>query len=707
MDNQSINVKVSGNIIKELSEKIPSNNVALNELIKNAYDADAKNIEITIDTFNKKLTIADDGSGMNKDSIAALFHIAKSIKKYGELRSNGRYTLGSKGLGFLSVFKFGNQATWYTKTLKDSCITFSAKRSDLEACDNVTTYSINLSLSTKLNSHGTLIEITLDDYNAESLLDHFSNPGNCFKLVNCFHDNSINISLNINGKKYEPQNIQLEKIYTERLFLRVTYNSKEKIIKYFYKGLYFHKIPYECNINDATINLDLNIYLFKSRGLKNISSYFYNHDNNLTPLIFINKNLFNNYTLFNPEITRKIKSTKTLPQIIGFIDINTSSKAMDFNSDRTQFIQNSFTDSITNFLKEINIAIQIEGSKFKSKFDDNKFFENLADELKASEKNVTPKEPESNSQGELFENKAPQNIPASKSSTSTTNNTKAADTNTKSHNKTKQPGLFDKVKYDIVKFTQSNKDTTLEIPSQQIRLIDYITSVTDSLGNKVDKNDLTIYIDENISTTKILETIDTENRKTIKFEYNDPYTGVAKHSITLHFVEAKSNLTCSVKEKLIKIPAREGYNLQYSKTVFNLIEQINSLKVKDYLDVISCSLRAIFELSIVSLTNSKKYQTLNINLPKKTIQEKVKTVVEYIATNKNRTTAIANATGNSYHTFQNILTPKEFEDVVAKTNATAHLATTYISELDVRDIAKKAGIFVVLVNEIIFNQNIK
>lgn len=34
MSNEFINVKVSGNIIKELSEKIPSNNVALNELIK-------------------------------------------------------------------------------------------------------------------------------------------------------------------------------------------------------------------------------------------------------------------------------------------------------------------------------------------------------------------------------------------------------------------------------------------------------------------------------------------------------------------------------------------------------------------------------------------------------------------------------------------------------------------------------------------------
>ena len=707
MDNQSINVKVSGNIIKELSEKIPSNNVALNELIKNAYDADAKNIEITIDTFNKKLTIADDGSGMNKDSIAALFHIAKSIKKYGELRSNGRYTLGSKGLGFLSVFKFGNQATWYTKTSEDSCQTFSAKRSDLEAYDNVTDHSISLFPCTKLESHGTLIEISLDDDNVNALKEHFSIQGNCFKLVNCFHDNSINLSLKVDEKEYQTQNIQLKKMYAERLFLHVTYNSKEKIIKYFYKNLYFHKLPYDCNINNATINLDLNIYLLKARGSRNIIPYFYDTENNLTPLIFINKNLFNNYTLFNPNITRKIQSKKSLPQIIGYIDIETSSVAMDFNSDRTQFIQNSFTDAITKFLKNINITIQKEGSQFKSKFDDNKFFKNLADELKAAETNVTPEESESNSQGELFENKAPQNIPASKSSTSTTNNTKATDTNTKSHNQIKQPGLFDNEQYDIVRFTQSDKDTTLEIPSKQIRLLDYIDSVTDSLGNKVDKNDLKIYVDKDISTTKILESIDAESRKTIKFEYNDPYTGIAKHSITLHFVEAISNLTCSVKEKLIQIPAKEDYNLQYSKTVFNLIEQINSLKVKGYLDVISCSLRAIFELSIVSLRNSTKCSTLNINLDSGTTQEKVKTVVEYIATNKNRTTAIANATGNSYHTFQNILTPKEFEDVVAKTNATAHLATTYISELDVRDIAKKAGIFVVLVNEIIFNQNIK
>lgn len=703
MSNEFINVKVSGNIIKELSEKIPSNNVALNELIKNAYDADASEIEITIDTINQKLTIFDNGSGMNKDSISALFHIAKSLKKYGELRTNKRYTLGSKGLGFLSVFKFGNQATWYTKTAEDTCITFSANRSSLETCDNVTDYSIFLTPSTKLESHGTLIEISLDEDNVNLLTEYFSNQGNCLKLVNCFHDNSINLLLKIDEKEYQTQNIQLKEIYTERLFLRVTYNSSEKVIKYLYKDLYFHKLPYECNINNATINLDLNIYLLKSQGSKNITPYFFDTESNLMPLIFINKNLFNNYTLFNPGITRKIQSRKTLPQIIGYVDIETSSDAMDFNSDRTQFIQNSFTDAITKFLKNINIAIQKEGSQFKSKFGDDKFFKDLAEKLKESETNIVLKKSEAISQGELFESNALQNLTSSKSKILTTHNIKI----TNNRNQAKQHGLFEHHQYDIVKFTQSNKNTTLEIPSKQIKLLDYIDSVTDSSGKNINKNDLKIYVNEIVSTTKILESIDTECRKTIKFEYNDPYTGVAKHSITLHFVEAKSTLTSSIKEKLILIPARESYNIQYNKIVSNLINQINKLNVENYLDVISCSLRSIFEISILSLKNSNKYSTLNINLNEGTIQDKVKVIIEYIINSKNNMTSIANASGISYNSLTNILNPKEFKEVVAKANTTAHLATTYITEIDVRDIAKKAAIFVVLVNEIIVNEKFK
>lgn len=48
-------VTISGNIVSELSEKIPSNIIALNELIKNAYDAGAPSVEVSLDSTKKKL----------------------------------------------------------------------------------------------------------------------------------------------------------------------------------------------------------------------------------------------------------------------------------------------------------------------------------------------------------------------------------------------------------------------------------------------------------------------------------------------------------------------------------------------------------------------------------------------------------------------------------------------------------------------------
>lgn len=54
-------VTISGNIVSELSEKIPSNIIALNELIKNAYDAGAPSVEVSLDSTKKKLIIKDTG----------------------------------------------------------------------------------------------------------------------------------------------------------------------------------------------------------------------------------------------------------------------------------------------------------------------------------------------------------------------------------------------------------------------------------------------------------------------------------------------------------------------------------------------------------------------------------------------------------------------------------------------------------------------
>ncbi len=99
----STSLKFGGKIIEELSQKIPSSLFALNELVKNSYDAFSPDVTITVIPSELKIIISDYGNGMSVDEIHSLFHISKSTKKYGcEVSQNGikRIVQGSKGLGF-------------------------------------------------------------------------------------------------------------------------------------------------------------------------------------------------------------------------------------------------------------------------------------------------------------------------------------------------------------------------------------------------------------------------------------------------------------------------------------------------------------------------------------------------------------------------------------------------------------------------------
>lgn len=738
----AVPIRVSGNIIKELSEKIPSNNVALNELIKNSYDADASEITITINTTNKKLTIEDNGSGMDEDSIKALFHISRSTKTYGELRTTGRYTLGSKGLGFLSVFKFGNQVTWYTKTSVTDCYEFSVTKSALEALDNLSDHHIDLIQSEKLTDKGTLIEIELDDYNSSSLSNYFSDIKNCKKLVNCFYDDNIKITLIIDGKSYTTENISLDTIHSDYILYHVTYDSTNNTIKYFYNNLNFYNQLFDANIVDATIKMDLNIYLLRSGGTRQINSLFHNDSNKLTPLIYVNKNLFNNYSLFNPDAVRSIRAGKTLPQIIGFIDIRSTSQELDFNSDRTQFTQNPFTDKICDFLKTINIKLQEEGSKFKNLVKTDKFLtvdilpealynhtsieefrafisnnyplkdfvEISVENHKVTYKilniehtlNIAPPTSTTNNsaQGNHTGNSNNQNgNNTAADNTATTENTEEDDNNSNPN----ESGAPASTTFVPVSINLSSKSTEISIPSDQFPLLDYIESLTDSSGANVDKSKLTITVDNAACPTKILSTITSPTYKIITFTYTDESTGIASKQIKLSFKEPTAAIISSSTDNLITIPARSNYTIDYNKNVADLIFQINSLDLNTHPEVIACSLRAIFDLSVASIRTSPKFVgkiTINNDLP-----NNVKHIVQYILDNALSHT-IATSASISFHSLNNSLNADEFERTIKKAHLGAHQSTLYLTQQDIKDIAKKAGIFVILSNELIMNPSI-
>ena len=229
--NPRVPITVSGNILSELSEKIPNNIIALNELIKNSYDAKATKVKIILDTDNSTLTLIDDGIGMDTEDIKKLFHISSSEKKYGiDSGYEGRLLQGSKGLGFLSVFKFGRNVTW--KTYKNGGISeFSVEFDSLIKEYNLTDKTIDIREVQDDNFSGTTIVIQINEYNIESLKNYFSVEMNRLKILNSFiKDRSRNDSVDITiDKSFSIQIvIDNEKFETDKSMDLATQNESVK-----------------------------------------------------------------------------------------------------------------------------------------------------------------------------------------------------------------------------------------------------------------------------------------------------------------------------------------------------------------------------------------------------------------------------------------------------------------------------------------------
>ncbi|EJZ59892.1 Histidine kinase [Pseudomonas fluorescens R124] len=101
-------------------ESISSSLVAISELVKNAYDADADEVVIKfsgLDTDSPVLTITDDGDGMDKENLLTRWMRIGTTHKY-EVGKSARervYT-GAKGLGRLGIDRLCTHLNLFTKT---------------------------------------------------------------------------------------------------------------------------------------------------------------------------------------------------------------------------------------------------------------------------------------------------------------------------------------------------------------------------------------------------------------------------------------------------------------------------------------------------------------------------------------------------------------------------------------------------------------
>ena len=90
--------------------------IVISELVKNAFDASAKNIDIVYDREKREISITNDCSGFSDNDIKDLDKPGESSKKVGDNLQNkeGLFLTGSKGLGLLSVFLLCDEAEIYT-----------------------------------------------------------------------------------------------------------------------------------------------------------------------------------------------------------------------------------------------------------------------------------------------------------------------------------------------------------------------------------------------------------------------------------------------------------------------------------------------------------------------------------------------------------------------------------------------------------------
>lgn len=124
----SVGFTTNARLLNQLGEQlIKSEDIALLELIKNAYDADATFCHVTLENLSDprraRITIRDDGCGMDTDIIKRAWLVLGTSYKH-ELAADtstkrtprfNRIRLGEKGIGRLGVHRLGNKIELFSR----------------------------------------------------------------------------------------------------------------------------------------------------------------------------------------------------------------------------------------------------------------------------------------------------------------------------------------------------------------------------------------------------------------------------------------------------------------------------------------------------------------------------------------------------------------------------------------------------------------
>ena len=119
-DRSGFHFKVSANLLRIIGQElVASDEVAVLELVKNAYDSNARKVTISIEPVTEKkvgfIRIADDGQGMSRSDFERLFMLAASSQRPDEAVSAERVPTGEKGIGRFAASRLGDRLRVLTR----------------------------------------------------------------------------------------------------------------------------------------------------------------------------------------------------------------------------------------------------------------------------------------------------------------------------------------------------------------------------------------------------------------------------------------------------------------------------------------------------------------------------------------------------------------------------------------------------------------
>lgn len=169
---ESVPVRVRSHILRLLGDQLVGHDrLAIFELVKNSYDADAEAVSVKVDLRANKIIVRDDGCGMTADDVKNRWLDIGTDSKRGHNRGRSekflRVPLGEKGVGRLAVQKLGSRFRMVTRTEGSPEILVELGWNDLIGSSNYVDGGLKVQITKRAEAidfpddqHGTVIEIS-------------------------------------------------------------------------------------------------------------------------------------------------------------------------------------------------------------------------------------------------------------------------------------------------------------------------------------------------------------------------------------------------------------------------------------------------------------------------------------------------------------------------------------------------------------------